>query len=71
VPRSGLEWDSEVEWRQAAAWANYTFENFQLLSGELQSAHVAAYRISQHAEAVIAHENARISRRGMARTSGK
>lgn len=67
MPRSGLEWDSEVEWRQAAAWANYTFEAFQMLPGETQSAHVAAHRVSQHAEAVIAHEQSKKRNRAPAR----
>lgn len=62
MPRSGLEWDSEVEWRQAAAWANYRYEDFQLLPGEQQSAHVAAHRIHAHAESVLAHEQAKRNR---------
>lgn len=45
---------SEVfEWRLAAQWAGYRYEDFVMLEGDLQSAHVAAYRDSQALRAVM------------------
>lgn len=39
-----MTYSAEFEWRLAARWANYRYEDFEQLDGELQSAHVAAYR---------------------------
>lgn len=67
MPRSGLRYAAEMEWRLAAQWAHYRYEDWQMLDGELQSAHVAAYRVAKQAEAVLAHEGAREQAR-MSRT---
>ena len=59
MPRSGLEiGDPEFEWRSAAQWAGYRYEDFQKLHGKKQSRIVAHYRDAMQSEAVIAHEQA-------------
>lgn len=63
VPRSGASYSDEFEWREAARWAHYTWEQFAALDGEEQSAVVAHYRGHHQLEAVVAHEQARESRR--------
>lgn len=63
VPRSGASYGSEFEWREAARWSLHTWEVFELLDGEEQSAIVAQYRVHHQLEAVIAHEQAREQRR--------
>lgn len=47
-----------MEWRLAAAWANYTWEQFCELDGEQMSAHIAAYRVHNQIEALLAHVQA-------------
>jgi len=63
VPRSGLQYAAQLEWRLAAQWAHYRYEDFQMLEGEQQSQHVAAYRIHSQAEALLQQEGARQSRK--------
>lgn len=41
------------EWRLAAQWAGYRYEDFELLDGDHQSAHVAAYRDAMMMRAVL------------------
>lgn len=48
-----------MEWRLAARWAGYRYEDFQELDGERQSKHVAAYRIDTYAKALLEQEAAR------------
>jgi hypothetical protein len=59
VPRSGVSYGDEFEWREAARFALYRWEDFCRLDGEAQSAIVAHYRVHGQIEAVIAHEQAR------------
>lgn len=59
LPASGLQYGAELEWRLAARWAHYRYEDFVELTGEQQAAHVAAYRIQHYGEAVVAHDRAR------------
>jgi len=47
-----------MEWRLAARWAGYRYDDeFALLAGETQSRIVAAYRIAMHSEAVVNYES--------------
>jgi hypothetical protein len=62
VPRSGATFNPSFEWREAARWARYTWEEFEALDGEQQSAVVAHFRSSRLLEAVIANEEARANR---------
>lgn len=57
--RSGVTYSKELEWRLAAKWAGYTYEDFCKLDGERQSDHIAAYRSSNQIEAVLATEQAK------------
>lgn len=57
--RSGITFSSALEWRLAAKWAGYTYEAFIELEGDLQSAHVAAYRSVSQFEAVLAEDAAK------------
>ena len=63
----------ELEWRLAARWTGYTYQQFAELDGEEQSAIVATYRSHNQIEAVLAQEQAReMERRGkQARNRGK
>ncbi len=63
VPRSGVSYSNVFEQREAAWWARYTWEEFEALDGERQSAVVAHYRAHHHLEAVIAHEQQKQARR--------
>lgn len=65
VPSSGLSYSSLFEWRVAAQWANYTWEQFAELEGEEQSWIVATYRSYKQAESVLALETEREMRRKM------
>lgn len=67
MPRSGVTYSRELEWRLAAAWANYTWEQFCELDGEQMSAHIAAYRTQNQIDSVLAVDRSR----RMASTSGK
>jgi len=67
VPRSGIEYSAELEWRFAARWAGYRLEEFFALDGEEQSAIVASYRIQNQVEAVLSLEQIRELRRGKKR----
>jgi hypothetical protein len=57
--RSGLSFNSELEERLAAQWARYRYEDFLELDGELQSAHVAAFRCEKQMEAAVQHKQYR------------
>lgn len=70
VPLSGIEYAPELHWRLAAAWANYTWEQFQKLDGEDQAAHIAAYESKMQIEAVLAREQIMRMKRSMPRGSG-
>lgn len=52
-----------MEWRLAAAWANYTWEQFCELDGDQMSAHIAAYRVDKQIVALLAHVQANEMRR--------
>ena len=56
TPRSGIKYGNpEVEWILAANWAGYRyFDDWQELPGEHKSMLIAAYRIQNQSEAVIA-----------------
>lgn len=60
--RSGISFSTALEWRLAAQWAGYRYEDFVELEGDLQSAHVAAYRSYQQIEAVLAEAAAKEAR---------
>lgn len=62
TPKSGVAYSGEVEMRLAAAWANYTWEGFCLLSVEDMTAHVAAYRLDGQISAVLAMDARRKQR---------
>jgi hypothetical protein len=62
VPLSGVSYAPELEWRLAARWAGYRYEDFTLLAGEEQSGTVAAYRVNGHIEALMAQEQSRRAR---------
>lgn len=57
--RSGVSFSSALEWRLAAQWAGYKYEKFIELEGDLQSAHVAAYRSYHQIEAVLSEAAAK------------
>jgi hypothetical protein len=56
VPRSGLTHSDVYEWRMAAHWDGYRWEEFAQLSGDEQSAIVALYRTHLRSEAVLAKD---------------
>lgn len=59
-----------LEWRLAAQWANYTWEQFEALEGDQQAGVVASYRAFNQIEAVLAKvENDRMRARN--KTAGK
>lgn len=62
VPRSGIAYAPELEWRQAARWAGIPYEDFERLPGYRQSAHVAAYRAVNQIDAVVALDQVRRER---------
>src|SRR3989304_1487707 len=45
LPDTGVTYSDELDWRLAARWAGYKFDDFQLLDGEEQSSIVAAYTL--------------------------
>lgn len=49
----------EFEWREAARWAQYSWNDFTDLDGEEQSRIVAHYRCHLQLEAVIAQDRER------------
>lgn len=53
VPRSGVQFSFDLEWRLAAHFAGYRFEDFILLQTENQAHHIAAYRCYTRIEAVV------------------
>jgi uncharacterized protein (DUF1015 family) len=59
VPRSGVTYSGELEWREAARFALCRWTDFCRLDGEEQSGIVAHFRVHNQLEAVIAHEQAR------------
>jgi hypothetical protein len=64
VPRAGVSYAPELEWRLAARWAGYRYiEEFTALDGEEQSAIVATYRIDAYLAAVLTQEQMRESKR--------
>jgi Zn/Cd-binding protein ZinT len=62
VPQSGIKYSFDLEWRLAAAWANYKFEDFILIPTEQQAYHIAAYRCENQIKAVLSQEQARQAR---------
>lgn len=70
MPRSGISYSPALEWRLAARWAHYRYEEFVALEGEAQSEIVAAYRIAMQMEAVLAQEQAREMRQAQRRGTG-
>jgi len=58
VTRSHISYSVQLEWRLAAQWAGYRYEDFAELDGELQSGHVAAYRASNMIRAVLDQDQA-------------
>jgi hypothetical protein len=44
-----------MEMRLAAQWSHYTFEKFVELDGEDMAAIIAAYRVNNYADALVAH----------------
>lgn len=58
VTRSHVSYSVQLEWRLAAQWAGYTYEAFEQLDGDLQSGHVAAYRVNGQIRAVVEQDQA-------------
>lgn len=58
VPRSGVSYTQEAEWRLAAKAYNYTWKAFTALDGEEQSEIIAMYRIEGQLEGLLAKEQA-------------
>src|SRR5689334_22654883 len=56
VPLSGVTHSIEFEWREAAHWARYRWEEFADLDGDEQAAIVAHYRAHTRLEAVLAQD---------------
>jgi hypothetical protein len=63
VPRSGISYSREFEWREAAHWAGYLWEEFCELDGDDQAAIIAHYRAHLQLEAVLAQDQERRNRR--------
>lgn len=64
VPRSGITYTQEFEWRLAAHWAGFRrFRQFEALSAEEQSEIVATYRAAVQMQAVVENETARQMKR--------
>lgn len=63
VPRSGISYSTELEWRLAAQWAGYKFGEFQALDGDEQSDIIATYRANFQASAVVSYEQAQEMKR--------
>lgn len=59
----GATYGGEFEWREAARFALVTWDQFETLDGEEQSAIVAHYRGHHQLEAVISQEQAREMKR--------
>lgn len=55
VPRSGITYHPLLEWRLAAHWDGYKWEEFEELDGEAQSMILATYRCAMQIDAVIAY----------------
>lgn len=62
VPLSGIKYSFALEWRLAAQWAGYRYEDFIELPTDHQAQHIAAYRCDQQIRAVVAHEQARAAK---------
>lgn len=54
MPRSGVTYSSELEWRLVAAWANYRFEDWVELSVDQMASHIAAYRTQNQIDGLLA-----------------
>jgi hypothetical protein len=67
VPRSGVTYTNELEWRLCAAWANYRFEDWLELDLDEMVGHIAAYRLQNQIDGVLAVDQ----KRRMASQSGK
>jgi hypothetical protein len=63
VPLSGLSYAPQLEWRLAAAWAHYPYHQFQRLEGAEQARIVAAYRLKNKMDALLAHEQLKAAQR--------
>jgi hypothetical protein len=64
VPRSGLTFASQFEWRLAARYAGMDYDTaFSQLDGDTQSAIVAEYRAVMQMRAVMEYEQQKESRR--------
>lgn len=71
VPRSGIAYSPLLEWRLAARWAGYTFEQFTELEGDEQSMIVASYRANNQIEAVLSAEQVKEMKRAAKAGRGK
>lgn len=63
VPRMGASYAPEFEWREAARWDRLSWQQFEALDGEEQSAIVAHYRGHHQLEAVISQEQTNETKR--------
>jgi hypothetical protein len=57
-----VTYNPEFEWREAARWARYTWEEFAALDGEAQSAVIAHYRGHMQLEAVMTQDQVKKQR---------
>ena len=64
TPRGQIKYNNPmIEWVLAAHWGNYTWTDFRDLDGEDQSLIVAAYRVYNQIEAVMAWYGRKKTRR--------
>lgn len=71
LKRSGISYAPELEWIFTSQWAHYKYEEFEALPGYRQAALVAAYRIKQQMEAVLAEVSARELKRQQAQAEAE
>jgi len=71
LKRSGISYSPELEWILASQWAHYRYEEFEQLSGQRQSALVAAYRAEQQMKAVLAEHSDREMKRRQAQAEAE
>lgn len=71
MPRSGISYSNLFEWVLAAKWSGYRTFDFFELTGDRQSFIVAAYRLNNLVESVLAKDQADQARRAGARKKGK
>lgn len=64
MPRSGVSYSPLFEWREAAHWAGYRWEqDFCNLDGDDQAAVIAHYRAHLQLESVLAQDQERRNRK--------